>query len=230
MISLAGKIDRQSREFACRIPTTEKSPEEMQCTGVTTQNKPPAIADEKVVEFIKVAQQHRARLLSAARRMTPPSIDAEDVVQDALLKAYRNLAQFRNESRIETWLYKITQNCARECLRRQKGRIGVSLDQARNEVDSPFDMDIPDPGKDPEECFLLQEMKELTVKEIKKLSALCQQAFKLCIFDELPQRTAAKRLRVQTVTVKARISRGRRMLKRAIQSNAPGNYPTKQVH
>jgi RNA polymerase sigma-70 factor, ECF subfamily len=192
----------------------------MSVPEAATEDVSPALCDERVAEFTRVAEKYRSQLLSAARRFGPPDVDAEDVVQDALLRAYRSLAHFRNESRMETWIYKITQNSAREYLRRKKRRLDVPLEQSGSEGDGVFVFDPPDPAKDPEERQMYQEMQEILVREIEKLSFRCKQVFQLCIVKEIPQRAVAKRLNVGIVTVKARIFHAKKTLKRAVQSKA----------
>ncbi len=172
--------------------------------------------DQRVATFIDTSARYRARLLSAARRVAPTAEDAEDMVQDALMRAYRKLSQFRNESRMETWLYRITQNSAHEYLRRQKDRNDVSLDQPWNEEESWPSLNIPDPSMDPEEHCLLGERRAMLRDGLAKLGPKCRQAMVLCILEELPQRVAAKHLRVRSATVKARIFHGKQTLKRAI--------------
>jgi len=175
---------------------------------------------EAIAEFTRIASEYRSRLLLAARRFAPTGVDAEDVVQDALLKAYKSLAQFRDESQMKTWLYKITENSARDYWRRKKGRNDVSLEQAWNQGDSTLVLDPQDPARSPEEILLFKEMCSILIDEIENLSFGRRQVFKLCIFEELPQRIVAKRLSIQVVTVKARIFNARRGLKDSIQRRA----------
>lgn len=177
----------------------------------------PVNGDQRVITFIEAAERYRTRLLSVARRIAPPQVDPEDVVQDALLKGFRKLSQFRNESRMETWLYKITQNSARECMRRQKGLTDISIENGRDEGDGAVTWDIPDLSKDPEEQCLYREMQEILAKEIQGLAPKCRQAFMLCIFDEIPQRAVARRLKIEISTVKSRLFKGKQHLKRTIR-------------
>jgi len=91
----------------------------------------------KLVKFTQVAEQRRAQLLWLAQRITHDRDEAEDVVQEALLRAFKNLPQFRGESQIGTWLCVIVKNMGREWLRNQKGRQFLSMEHARNPDEKP---------------------------------------------------------------------------------------------
>jgi len=207
-----------SHDFAEQFRPAHRSRREALCPA-------PAIADDallpagdrRVATFIRASETYRSRLLSAAKRLAPSTEDAEDMVQDALLKAFRKLSQFRNESRMETWLYKITQNAARENLRRMRKRNDISLEQPRSDEEGPLVSDIADPGKDPEERYLLAEMQDILLHEVEALGPKCKQAFLLCMIEEFPQRAVAKQLKVRLATIKARIFHGKQTLKRAIR-------------
>jgi RNA polymerase sigma-70 factor (ECF subfamily) len=90
--------------------------------------------DEKsaIGKFTRVAEQRRAQLLWLAQRITHDRDEAEDIVQEALFRAFKNLPQFRGESQIGTWLCVIVKNTGREWLRNQKGRVYLSMEQAHN--------------------------------------------------------------------------------------------------
>ena len=175
------------------------------------------VEDERVATFIETSERYRSRLLSAARRVAPTAEDAEDMVQDAMLKAYRKLSQFRNESRMETWLYTITQNSAHEFMRRQKHRNDVSLDQPWNEEETWPALSIPDPGPNPEEYYRMGEMQAMLQQGLQRVGPKCKQAIVLCILEETSQQVVAKQLRVRPATIKARIFHGKQTLKRSIR-------------
>src|SRR2546422_3753748 len=79
------------------------------------------------------------RVYSLAYRMVGDRLDAEDVAQEAYLRMYRGLAGFREEARLETWMYRIVANCAMTLLRR-RGRFGVGGS------DEGLNVAVPDRG------------------------------------------------------------------------------------
>ena len=105
--------------------------------------------DDKVAAFVEVAEHSREQLLWLAQRMTRDRSEAEDIVQEALLKAFRYLPRFRGESQMRTWLGVIVKNTGLEWLRERKGRVYLSLEYACDPDDNPIFRDFPDPEKIP---------------------------------------------------------------------------------
>jgi RNA polymerase sigma-70 factor (ECF subfamily) len=176
----------------------------------------PAVWECKLETFMRVAEQHRAHLLWYAQRITNNREEAEDILQEALLKAFRNLPRFRGESQMGTWLRVIVQNTAVEWLRKQRGRACLSLEYVRNWDDEPLILDFPDPGRNPEQCCERREMENILFSEIDELNSVCKRAIQMCALEELSHVEAANALGVNVFTIKSRIFHGNRMLKRAI--------------
>jgi len=87
-------------------------------------------------EFRALVMSHARSLHRLAYRMTRNEQDAEDVVQDALLKAYRALDKFENRSELSTWLHRITTNCAYDLLRKRQRRAEDDLPETDAEAGS----------------------------------------------------------------------------------------------
>ena len=83
---------------------------------------PERCIESRVQEFLETAERRRPQLLRMARRLTQSNEDAEDIVQEAFMKAYKALARFRGESQMSSWLGAIVQNTAHEHLRNRRGR------------------------------------------------------------------------------------------------------------
>lgn len=171
--------------------------------------------DSKVADFVETAAQRREYLVRVARRVTPCNEEAEDIVQEALLRAYRNLPRFRGEARMSTWLQTIVLNAAREWLRQQKNILLLPIERPGDAEGAPFE--FPDPGRTPEECCQQSEMQRILRSELRKLSAGYQRAVQLCIFEEASQRDAARELEVSVVAIKARIFTAKRLLREAVE-------------
>jgi RNA polymerase sigma-70 factor, ECF subfamily len=86
--------------------------------------------------FRVVVERHSHALFRLAYRMTGNEQDAEDVVQDAFIKAYRNLSRFEERAEVGSWLYRITANCAYDLLRSRQRRekAGAASDKGDDEV------------------------------------------------------------------------------------------------
>src|SRR5215471_9555101 len=107
------------------------------------------VSEENLDTFIEAAERQRAQLLWLAQRMTPNREEAEDIVQEALMKAFRNLAQFRGDSQMSTWLRAIVQNTARDWLRNRKGRVSLPLEQTHPGDGATLLLDFPHPAENP---------------------------------------------------------------------------------
>lgn len=185
-------------------------------TGAVYPELSPAAWNDKIVEFLGVVEQSRAGLLRQALNFTNCRDEAEDMVQEAFLRAYRNLPYFRGRAKMSTWLHVIVKNIGREWLRNRKGRSDLPLECARNRDDEPIVLDFPDPGRDPEQCCGDREMTSILRSEIGELNPVCRHAIMMCALEELSYREVAKTLGTNVCTIKSRVNRGKQMLKRAV--------------
>ena len=80
--------------------------------------------------FRRLVERHSRGVFQLAFRLTGSEPDAEDVVQDAFLKAYRELKRFESRSSFRTWVHRITVNCAYDLLRQRPRHQAESLDAA----------------------------------------------------------------------------------------------------
>jgi RNA polymerase sigma-70 factor (ECF subfamily) len=176
----------------------------------------PAGWEDKLGTFMRASEQCRAQLLWQAQRFTNSREEAEDIVQEALFRAFKNLPRFRGESQMGTWLHVIVRNVGFEWLRNRKGRTYLPLEYGRNRDDEPQILDFPDPGRNPEQCCERREMEDILLSEIDELNSLCKSAIQMCALEEVSQLEAANALGVNVFTIKSRIFHGKRMLKRAI--------------
>lgn len=176
-----------------------------------------------LADFLQAAAERRPQLLQIARRLTNHNDDAEDVLQEAFLKAYKALPHFRGEARMSTWLTAIVRNTALEHLRGQRGRIFLSIEYVPGGDNEVVAMDFPDPRHNPEESCEQREMEDLLRGEVSKLNRGCRQVIERCILQEQPQLEVAHALKIKVATVKARVFRAKRMLTRAL-SQYDGNW------
>ncbi len=174
------------------------------------------VCDRRIREFLETVEQRRPQLLRMARRLTNSNEDAEDIVQEAFMKAFKALAKFRGESQMSSWLGAIVQNTAHEHLRSRRNRVFVSIEYLSRQDNEVVEIDLPDPRKNPEETWQSREMDNILREEVDKLGFVCRRAIELCVLDEQPQLTAADSLSLSVATMKSRVFRGKRILGRAI--------------
>ena len=145
----------------------------------------------RLMEFLETAERRRPQLLRMARRLTNSNEDAEDIVQEAFMKAYKALTKFRGESQMSSWLGAIVQNTAHEHLRSRRNRVFVSIEYLSKQDNEVMEIDLPDPGKNPEQEWQSREMEQIVRDEVGKLSFVCRRAIELCVLEERPQLAAA---------------------------------------
>lgn len=169
--------------------------------------------EQRLAAFIRAAESHRNQLMWLALRMTHCYEDAEDVVQLALLKGFKNLDRFRGDSQMTTWLGVIVQNTAREQLRAQRGKIFMPMEQPPDGDGDYSAYDLADPGKNPEEHCLSRQQEQMILDAINRMTGDNQRALRLCVLEEVPYLTASKILQVQLSTLKSRVFHGKQILK-----------------
>src|ERR1700679_918795 len=142
--------------------------------------------------------------------------DAEDIAQEAFLKAFRNLSRFRGDSKFGTWLISITLNEARTRLRQQKT---VQLES----IDAPDDPDedprvspaiLRDWREIPSEALERKEVRDLLKIAVDALPPAYREIFLLRDVEELSIAETAEVLKINTGLVKVRLHRARIMLQK----------------
>lgn len=174
------------------------------------------VSDGRIREFLETAERRRPQLLRMARRLSNSNEDAEDILQEAFMKAYKALAKFRGESQMSSWLGAIVQNTAHEHLRSRRNRVFVSIEYLNRQDNEVVEIDLPDPSKNPEETCQSKEMESILREEVGKLGLVCRRAIELCMLEERPQLEAADSLRLSVATMKSRVFRGKRLLGHAV--------------
>ncbi len=161
--------------------------------------------------FGELMKRYQSRIYRLARRMTETDEDAEDVVQEAFVKAFRSLGGFQQRSRFSTWLYRITVNLALMKLRRRKPDL-VSLDQPISTSEGIVQRDLEDEGTNPLERLLERESAEVLDAAVEALPPTYRAVFILRHVEGLSTEETAKILGISVPAVKSRLHRTRLML------------------
>jgi RNA polymerase sigma-70 factor (ECF subfamily) len=157
-------------------------------------------------------------MLWLAQGFTHDRSEAEDIVQEALLKAFRYLPRFRGESQISTWLFVIVKNAGLEWLRNRKGREFVSFEQSWDPDDAPFAADVPDPARGPEQHCLHNEIREILWSEIDGLEPVSRNTIRMCALEENSYVEVAETLGISVLAIKSRIFRAKKRLRRRLST------------
>jgi RNA polymerase sigma-70 factor (ECF subfamily) len=143
--------------------------------------------------------------------------DAEDIAQEAFLKAFRNLASFRGEAKFGTWLISITLNEARSRIRRKK-LIKMEPLEAPNDDDGSHVSPalLRDWKEIPSEALERSEMRSLLQKAVEGLPPIYREIFVLRDVEELSIAEAADLLQITVASVKVRLHRARVALQKTL--------------
>lgn len=164
--------------------------------------------------FRAIMQKHNQRLFRVARAVVNNDDEAEDILQDAYLKAFAAIAAFRGESGLNTWLTAITLNEARGRLRRR--RPGESLEV----MEANGDRIIPFPGMaeitDPEAEAVRSEARRLLERAIDGLTDEFRIVFMLRDVEGLSVEETAAQLDINPQTVRTRLFRAHQSLRQSL--------------
>jgi RNA polymerase sigma-70 factor, ECF subfamily len=166
--------------------------------------------ESQAFEFL--VKRHEAKTFSVAFRITRNREDAQDVVQQSFHKAFMHLDSFQEKSSFSTWLTRIVINEGLMCLRKNRSRREISLDDVKSEPEELFPVEIPDRGKDPAEIYEQRENERILCEAMNQLSA----EFRTVVCLRLEERTVnetAEILGLGIGTLKARLFRARQKLR-----------------
>jgi RNA polymerase sigma-70 factor, ECF subfamily len=174
------------------------------------------IESENYIALTQLFGQRRNRLIRAALRITRNEEDAEDVVQEAAVRALVNLHSFRGESRIDTWIHAIIGNSAINRLRSPSRRREVSLDSETTGHQNVLPYILSDANISPEQSCVRHELHEIIHLEIDGLKDSYRDPIQLCDLGGRSYEEAAEVLNLNLPKFKARLYRGRRVLRKRL--------------
>ena len=164
--------------------------------------------------FRALVERHSHRVFRLAFRMTGNEQDAEDVVQESFLRAYRHLGRFEARADFGTWLYRIVANCAVELMRSRRARRDLARIDPIDES-APDAMAASEPG--PERLAVSAEMKRQVEAALGDLSSLERAAFTLRHYEGWSIREIGRTLGLGTSATKHSIFRAVKKLRVTLQ-------------
>jgi RNA polymerase sigma-70 factor, ECF subfamily len=172
--------------------------------------------------FGRLIRRHQRRVYAAALHILGSHSDADDVAQEAFVRAYRGLASFDGRADFFTWLYRITVNAALNAMR--SGRRGAALAQ-RGSVEAAHVGGRPEAlghaARDPEQAARDSGEVARVLDAVAQLSPPLRVAIVLATIEELPHRRIAEILEIPEGTVAWRINEARRLLKQRLSASEP---------
>ncbi len=168
--------------------------------------------------FYDLVRPYERRVYAAALAILRNEADAEDVAQEAVLKALANIRQFRAESRFSTWLIQITVNEALMRRRRQRTRVVESIDDHRDEEGEYRPRDFADWREIPSETLERKEVRQKLAEALGSLDRKYREVFMLRDMEQLNIQETAETLGISIASVKTRLLRARLMLRDLLAS------------
>ena len=163
--------------------------------------------------FEQLIRRYDRNVFRIAQHITQNREDAEDVVQDAFLKAFQNLNGFQEQSKFYTWLVRIAVNEALMKLRRRRTGKIVSLDEDVQTEEDSVPREVADWAPNPEQLYNQAELKDILEKTIQGLPAGFRTVFVLRDVEGLSTEETAEALNLSIPAVKSRLLRARLQLR-----------------
>ena len=189
---------------------------------MTMVEKPAADSEQSLISrickgesslYAELVKPYERRVYVTALALLRNEADAQDVAQDAILKAFANLRQFRGESRFSTWLIQITVNEARMRRRKQHADLFEPIAESSDEEGTYTPRDFADWREIPSEALERNEFRALLLKALASLSQKYREVFILRDVEQMSIEEAAEVLNISIASVKTRLLRARLMLR-----------------
>lgn len=158
--------------------------------------------------FNELLGAHEQRMYAVCLRMCGNHEDAQDCLQEAMLRVYRSISGFKGQSSFSTWVYRVAMNTCLDELRRRRNKPASSLDGMLDAGWSPSDeLDTP------EHHAVASEKRREIRRTIAELPEDMRSAIVLRDIQGFSYEEIAKMLQINVGTIKSRISRGREKLR-----------------
>jgi RNA polymerase sigma-70 factor (ECF subfamily) len=171
-------------------------------------------------EFDALVERYHKQAYNIAYRMAGNHADAEDLTQEAFIRAFRFFGQYRRELPFDSWLYKIMSNVFIDRLRRRPKVKIRSIDQPVSTEDGEAQFDVADTSAGPEDTVLSREMDGRIQAALNTLP----EAFRLTVIyadiEGFSYEEIAEVTRTNIGTVRSRLHRGRRLLRSKLKGYA----------
>lgn len=173
--------------------------------------------------FEQLVLRYQTQVYNLALRMVSNDADAQDLAQEAFVRAWRALDSFQFSSQFSTWLYRLTSNICIDFLRAQKKHKAVSLTVLQDDETQQWDME--DSAPLPEAQMIDREEHEALAEAIASLDPEYRQVLVLRIVNDCSYQQISQVLGIREGTVKSRLSRAREQLRKKLSQNGNLSAP-----
>ena len=180
--------------------------------------------------FYELMKPYEKAVYFAARSVVNNPADAEEVAQEAVLKAFNNLSRFRLESKFSTWLIQITINEARMRLRKERRHLYESIDeQARDNEGDYIPKDFADWRDIPSEELQRRELRDALERAMGALDSKYREVLICRDVQHLSIAETAQILEITEASVKTRLLRARLQMRDALAPGIDGSWTTGRI-
>lgn len=177
--------------------------------------------------FYSLVRPCERAVYAAAMSIVNNSADAEEVAQEAVLKALAHLAGFRSEAKFSTWLIQITINEARSRLRKDRRHLYESIDEPRTDEEGDYSpKDFADWREIPSEALKRDELRNALKRALATLPLKYREVFILRDIQNLSIEETAEILGISEGNVKTRLLRARLQMRDALAPGIDGSWST----
>ncbi|MBM7716201.1 RNA polymerase sigma factor SigW [Siminovitchia sp. FSL H7-0308] len=167
--------------------------------------------------FGEIVEIYKDKIFSLCFRMLGNRHEAEDIAQEAFIRAYTNIESFQQNRKFSTWLYRIATNLCIDRIRKKKPDYFLDAEIAGTEGLTLYSQ-LPSSGKTPDAAVETLEIQEIVQREIMRLPDKYRSVIVLRYIDDLSLNEIAEVLELPLGTVKTRIHRGREALRKQLHN------------
>jgi RNA polymerase sigma-70 factor, ECF subfamily len=206
------------RYDAASVPTEPRRPRASVPTGPARRGGREFPVSQQSIspDFAQIVAQNYQRVYSVIYRLIEDREEAEDLTQDTFVNAYRAYGEFRHESHVYTWLYRIAVNLTKNRLdRRSRRRVteGVSLDSPVEIEQDELSRQIEDWSTTPDRIFENRSLGDFLACEVKALRPEYKTVVVLRDYESLSYEEIARVVGISVQAVKSRLFRARTVLR-----------------
>jgi len=179
--------------------------------------------------FEELVLSNQKNVYNLALKMTKNEDDAQDISQEAFIKAYNQLEAFRGDSKFSVWLYRLTYNLCIDFLRKKPKAQVISLSAQQEESGDSFEIEIPDVRELPDDSVFRKELRTEIAQSIDELSDGHREVIVMREINDMSYTEIAETLGISEGTVKSRLARARLNLANILlkKGTFPENYRQK---
>jgi len=175
--------------------------------------------------FYELVRPYERAVFVAALSIVENHADAEEVAQEAILKAFKGLPRFRQEAKFSTWLIQITINEARLRIRKDRRHLYESLDEPHTDEDGDYSpKDFADWREVPSEALQLKQLREALKRGLASLPQKYREVLILRDVEHLNIQETAQVLGITEGSVKTRLLRARLQMRDALAPGIDGGW------